>query len=447
VASRQALRWRGACAILRGVTHAHSALAPSLYAETAPPASPTPPLEDDADCSVAVVGAGYTGLSAALHLAEHGVDVAVLEAAEPGWGASGRNGGQVNPGLKDDPDAVEARFGPDLGGRMVETSYAAPELVFELVARHGIDCAAQRSGAIRAAYAARHIPAIRESHSQCARRGMPVELLEGEALRRATGSDRYVMAMLDRRGGQLEPLAYVRGLATAALRAGARLHGGTRATGLARQGDGWVVQTPRGRLRARQVVLATNGYTDDLWPGLRQSIVPVFSAIAASEPMPEALAEVVLPQRSSLYEVGRITVYARVDAAGRLLVGGRSVQREVTRAADLRYLSDYAARVWPGTAVLRWTHGWAGRLAITTDHYPHLHEPAPGLLAALGYNGRGVAMATMMGRQLARRVLGAAPAELDMPVTPIAPIPLHRFWRLGVEARIAWGRVQDRFGF
>jgi glycine/D-amino acid oxidase-like deaminating enzyme len=194
------------------------------------------------------------------------------------------------------------------------------------------------------------------------------------------------------------------------------------------------------------VILATNGYTDDLWPGLRRSIVPVFSAITASEPMADALARQVLPTRASLYEVGRITVYVRVDAANRLLIGGRSVQREVTQAEELGYLSAYAARLWPGTARLRWSHGWAGRLAITTDHYPHLHEPAPGLLAALGYNGRGVAMATMMGRQLARRALGATPAELDMPVTEIRTIPLHRFWRLGVEARILTGRLQDRLG-
>jgi glycine/D-amino acid oxidase-like deaminating enzyme len=428
------------------VTPDTHSLPPSLYAETAPPAPPTPPLEGDRDYAVAVVGAGYTGLSAALHLAEQSADVAVLEAAEPGWGASGRNGGQVNPGLKDDPDAVEARFGLELGARLVTMAYAAPDLVFELIARHGIACEALRSGTIRAAYLVRDVPPIRASFEQCARRGMPVELLERARLREATGSARYLAAMLDRRGGQLDPLAYARGLAAAALRAGARIHGATRVTRLVREGDGWRLETPQGVVRAGRVILATNGYTDDLWPGLRRSIVPVFSAITASEPMPDALARQVLPMRSALYEVGRITVYVRVDAASRLLIGGRSVQREVTRAEELRYLSAYATRLWPGAQGLRWTHGWAGRLAITTDHYPHLHEPAPGVLAALGYNGRGVAMATMMGQQLARRVLGASPAELDMPVTEIRTIPMHRFWRIGVEARILAGRLQDRFG-
>lgn len=429
------------------MTPERPSLPPSLYAETSAAAPRTPPLDGARNCAVAVVGAGYTGLSAALHLAEQGIDVVVLEAAEPGWGASGRNGGQVNPGLKDDPDVVEARFGRDLGGRMVAMAYAAPDLVFGLIERHGIACAAQRSGTIRAAYVARDVPAIRSSFEQCARRGMPVELLEGVRLQHATGSTRYIAATLDRRGGQLDPLAYARGLAAAALRAGARIHGATRVTRLTREGDRWRLETPGGSVHAGKVVLATNGYTDDLWPGLRRSIVPVFSAIVASEPMPQDLARQVLPTRSALYEVGRITVYARVDAANRLLIGGRSVQREVTRADELRYLSDYAARLWPGTAALRWTHGWAGRLAITTDHYPHLHEPAPGLHAALGYNGRGVAMATMLGQQLARRVAGASPAEIDMPVTDIRTIPLHAAWRLGVEARILAGRIQDRLGF
>jgi glycine/D-amino acid oxidase-like deaminating enzyme len=323
---------------------------PSLYARTVEPGPATPPINGNRSVAVAVVGAGYTGLSAALHLAEQGAEVAVLEAEEPGWGASGRNGGQVNPGLKDDPDAVDARFGPELGRRMVALAYAAPELVFQLIERHGIACAALRSGTIRAAYVPRDVPAIRASFEQCARRGMPVELLEGARLQEATGSTRYLAAMLDRRGGQLNPLAYARGLAAAALRAGARIHGATRVTRLAREGDAWRLETPRGVVRAGQVILATNGYTDDLWPRLRQSIVPVFSAITASEPMPEALARQVLPDRSSLYEVGRITVYVRVDADDRLLIGGRSVQREVTRPEELRYLGAYAARLWPGAA-------------------------------------------------------------------------------------------------
>ena len=241
-------------------------LPPSLYAETARPAAPTPPLDGDKRVAVAVVGGGFTGLSAALHLAEAGADVAVLEAQEPGWGASGRNGGQVNPGLKHDPDAIEADFGPDLGARMVAMSGDAPNVVFDLIRRHQITCEAMQGGTLRAAFSRRSAAAVRTSAAQGARRGGPVTVLEGDAIAAATGARRYICAMLDRRGGQVNPLGYARGLAQAAMQAGAAVHGATPVTAMRRNGGEWHVATPTGTVRAEHVVLATNGYTDDLWP-------------------------------------------------------------------------------------------------------------------------------------------------------------------------------------
>ncbi len=259
----------------------------SLYAETARPAPATPPLDGDKRVSVAVIGAGFTGLSAALHLAERGVDVAVLEAHEPGWGASGRNGGQVNPGLKHDPDTVEQDFGSDLGRRMVALSGNAPNTVFDLIQRHQIDCQALQSGTLRAAISPRDTAGLRTTTAQWARRDAPVALLEGAALQQTTGSTRYASALLDRRGGQVNPLGYARGLAQAAMQAGAAVFGDSPAQSVQRNGALWHVMTPRGTLRADKLVLATNGYTDDLWSGLRRSVVPVFSAIVSSEPLPE----------------------------------------------------------------------------------------------------------------------------------------------------------------
>ena len=157
-------------------------LPPSLYAQTARPPIDTPPLDGDRRVDVAVIGGGFTGLSAALHLADQGVAVAVLEAQEPGWGASGRNGGQVNPGLKHDPDQVVADFGADLGGRMVALSGDAPNIVFRLIQRHQIECDALQSGTLRAAFAARDAAGIRASAAQCARLGMPVEVLDEAAI-------------------------------------------------------------------------------------------------------------------------------------------------------------------------------------------------------------------------------------------------------------------------
>ncbi|MBV9734718.1 MAG: FAD-binding oxidoreductase [Acidisphaera sp.] len=418
----------------------------SLYAETARPAVRAAPLDGEKRASVAIVGGGFTGLSAALHLAERGTDVVVLEANEPGWGASGRNGGQVNPGLKPDPDTVERDFGPDLGGRMVRFSGNAPNVVFDLIKRHQIQCEAEQTGTFRAAFQARQAAEVRETAGQWIRRGAPAELLENAALHRATGTSRYTTALLDRRGGSLNPLGFACGLAQAAMQAGAAIHGATPARRVVRENGAWRVDTPSGTVRAERLILATNGYTDDLWPHLRRSIVPVFSAIAATETLPEPVAKAIMPSRSVLYEVASITVYYRRDRHNRLLMGGRGKQRDLSDMRDFQHLIRYAERLWPALKAVRWTHCWNGQLAITPDHYPHLHEPAPGVLAALGYNGRGVAMATATGALLARRVLGAANDALDLPITDIRAMPFHRLWRSAVAARMVYGRLRDVLG-
>jgi len=417
----------------------------NLYRDTAPSAPDTPPLGGDARADLAVVGAGITGLSTALHAAQAGACVIVLEAHDPGFGASGRNGGQVNPGLKCDPQTVERDFGVELGARMNALAGGAPDLVFDLVKRHAIECEARRNGTLRAAVSAKHAAAVRLSAQQLIERGAPVEMLEGAALAEATGTDRYAAAMLDRRGGDLNPLGYARGLARAAIGLGARVHGGTRVLGVERMGRVWRLRTASGSVSAAQVVLATNGYTDSLWPQLRQTLVPVFGAIAASAPLPEAASRIILPQRPVLYESGLVTVYYRLDARQRLLIGGRGPMREIQTPAAIGHLTRYAASLWRSLEGVAWTHAWGGRLAFTRDHYPHVHEPAPGLLICLGYNGRGVAMATAMGAQLARRL--AHPSEpIDMPVTSLRPIRMHALWPIAVKAAILSGRIRDAIG-
>src|ERR1700690_839408 len=233
---------------------------PNFFRDPAEPAVPTPPLEGDARADIAIVGGGITGLSTALHVAEQGAKVILLEAEEPGWGASGRNGGQVNAGLKLDPDLVERDHGVELGGRMNALAGDAPALVFDLIKRHAIRCEARQNGTLRAAVGANHAAAIRISVEQLTRRGAPVEYMEGPEIARATGTARYVAALFDRRGGDLTPLSFGRGLARAAIGAGALVHGGTRVSRLARAGNSWKLHTDRGLAVAGQVVLATNGY-------------------------------------------------------------------------------------------------------------------------------------------------------------------------------------------
>jgi glycine/D-amino acid oxidase-like deaminating enzyme len=428
------------------VTHKSLALPPSLYADTAVSPNPTPPLDIDKNVSVAIIGGGFAGLSTALHLAEQGTDAIVLEAQEPGWGASGNNGGQLNPGLKLDPDTIEVRFGADLGQRMIAFAYNTPTFTLDLVRRHQIACEARQNGTLRAAYHAASAVAVEITAEQCVRRGMPVSVLDRNAVREATGTDRYVRAMLDRRGGDLQPLSYARGLARAALATGAAIYGRTPATSLRREGGRWRIETPRAVVRAEKVLIATNGFTDDLWPGLRRTIVPMFSSIAATEPLPDDVARQIMPTRSVLYESGHITVYYRVDASNRLLMGGRGPMQWIRDPSAVAYLMRYATRLWPALRDIGWTHGWNSRLAMTADHYPHVHEPGPGALVYLGCNGRGVALATAMGQQLARRLIEGETAEVDMPITPLKPIRFHALWPVAVKTLVLYGRIRDRLG-
>ena len=421
-------------------------LPPSLYADTAVPPVPTPPLSADKSVPVAIIGGGFTGLSTALHLAEQGVSATVLEAQEPGWGASGNNGGQINPGLKHDPDQIEADFGADLGRRMIDFAYGTTNVTLDLIRRYQIPCEARQNGTLRAAYNEAGVAAIATTAKQCIARGMPVKLLNATELREITGSDRYLGAMQDARGGDLHPLSYVRGLARAAIGAGVAVHGETQAVSLRRDAGRWRIETPRAVVHADKVLLATNGFTDDLWPALRRTIVPVFSSIACTAPLSDEVAQSIMPSRPVLYESGHITVYYRIDQRNRLLMGGRGPMRWINRPTDVAYLMRYAERLWPQLKGVSWTHGWNSRLAITADHYPHVHEPAENLLVSLGCNGRGVALSTAMGAQLARRLIGGDKAGIDMPVTGIKPIPMHPFWRVGVTAAVLTGRVRDRLG-
>ncbi len=423
--------------------HLRASLPPSLYADTARPAPETPPLDGDRAASVCIIGGGFTGLSAALHLAGQGTDVVVLERNEPGWGASGRNGGQVNPGLKHDPDTVEQDFGPELGPRMVAMAWNAPNVVFDIIARNQIACEASQTGTMRAVFQTNNLADIRAAYEQGAQRGMPVELLDKAAMAARTGTDRYLGALLDTRGGHVNPLGYARGMAQAAMQAGAAVHGGTPATKVSRDGAAWKVQTPTGTVTADRLVIGTNGYTDDLWPKLRRSVVPVYSGIAASEPLAEEIARTIMPHRASVYELGRITTYYRLDRWNRVLMGGRSQQADIAGADQLPFLMNYAKRLWPAVGQLKWTHGWSGQLAITPDHYPHVHEPAPGVLVCVAYNGRGVALSTAMGPQLAKRTLGGAAAQIDMPITGLKEIPFHGLWKSAVAARVLYGRIRD----
>ena len=419
------------------------ALPESLWAATAPPAASFAPLEGERSADLCVVGGGFTGLSAALHAAEAGADVVLVEAAEPGWGASGRNGGQVIPGLKLDPDDLERRLGTDRGEALVDFAGSAPDLVFELIARHGIECSARREGWIHAVHASPALAGEEERVRQWRERGVEIDMLDRDQVAALLGTEAYLAGSLDRRGGWLQPLAYARGLACAAELCGAQLHAESPATRIERSGGGWRVSTPRGVVVARQVLICTNAYTDALWPRLGRSFVPISSYQVATSPLPENLRARILPKGHAASDTRRLLKYFCMDPAGRLVMGGRGRFRETGKRALYRHIVASLGQLFPDARDATLEFYWSGRVALTLDSLPSIFELGPGFWGGGGYNGRGVAMATAVGRLLAR-CAGGEVAE-GLPFRPVAPrpIPLHGFRRPAIELAVVWKRLLD----
>ena len=415
----------------------------SLWAATAPHGPECPPLTSDDTADVVVVGAGYTGLSTALHLARSGRRVVVLDAGEPGWGCSGRNGGQVNPGgVKVLPEEILAALGPVWGERLVEFGDRSCDLVFELIERYRIECEALRPGYVSGGYGTRGRRFNREWARQWWERGREVRFLERDEIAELIGTRRYDSGMHDLRGGSVQPLAYARGLARAAMEEGAVIHGASAATAIVRDRSGWSVRTERASVASEIVVLATNGYTGDLWPGLRRSVVPVASFVTATAPLGHNVLPSVLPGRHAVSETARVIVYYRLDRQGRFIIGGRGRWFDVTDRGDASHVRAAAVRLFPQLEEVDWEYHWAGWPAITRDHLPRLFALDRGVYAGLGYNGRGVASATLMGQQIANVVLDEA--EPLVQVRGPERFALHRYRQIGISYHLLAGSLFDR---
>jgi glycine/D-amino acid oxidase-like deaminating enzyme len=396
---------------------------------------------------VCVIGAGYAGLSTALHLAEAGVQTMVIEAQEPGYGASGRNGGQVIPGLKYDPDDLEAMFGRERGARLVDFAGRTADAVFDLVVKHRMAVAHVRQGWIQGAHSRTTVEEVKRRADQWGRRGAPVASFSKAETDRHLGTTEYLASWIDRRGGAVQPLAYARGLAKAALAAGAAIHGRTPVTRLEREDGRWIVITRGGaRVTADRVVVCTNAYAGHLWPQLGQTIIAPNSYQIATEPLSNDVRKSILPFGQVSSDARKLLLYFRLDDRGRLLLGGRGPFREPRDARDWRHLEAMLGRLFPQVKDARIEYRWCGRVAITRDFLPHLHEPAPGLLIDIGCMGRGVALQTALGQAMARYLASGLADALPLPPVPIRAIPFHSLNRAYFAAAVAWYRFLDRRG-
>ncbi|MDG4648516.1 FAD-binding oxidoreductase [Roseibacterium sp. SDUM158017] len=395
----------------------------SLWDRSAEEPDHEAPLPGDATADVAIVGGGYTGLSTALHGAGKGLDCLVLEARRIGHGGSGRNAGLVNAGVWHPPGAVRAALGPTYGPRFVERFGAAPEYVFSLIERHQIRCEATREGTIHAAHAASGLKGLVGRHAEWSRLGAPVEMLDREQVAELTGTRAFAGGLLDRRAGTVNPMGYVRGLARAARGAGARIATGVRVTALRPDGAQWIVETDRGTVRARAVVLGTNAYTDELWPGLRNvfTTIPYFQF--ATAPL-GAEGATILPGRQGLWDTAKIMSSLRRDAAGRLVVGSMGrVMGDARDGLSRRWAEKRLRRLFPHLGEITFEEAWHGEIALTPDHLPRIHQLAQNLYTPIGYNGRGITTGTVFGRAMAELLTGMDPADLPLPMSGVRNVP------------------------
>ena len=415
----------------------------SIWAATAPKPIDAPALEGDLDVDVVVVGGGITGLSTALHL-RPGASVAVLEANELGFGASGRNNGLAIPTLtRPDPDDLVREFGPDTGERAVALVRDSAALVFDLIRRHDMELAGEQTGWIQPVHTPGRMKIAERRVRQWSARGARVELLSRDRLASMIGSEAWHGGWMAHDGGTIHPLAYVRGLAKAAAGLGASIHTHSPATGIERAGDRWRVSTPRGSVTAGQVVLATNAYSDDLWPGLRRTIVPIWSYQCATAPLSDNVRKSVLPGRHALSDTRGDLHFCRYDWDGRLISGAGLVVPFGYEGRVRERITARLARLFPQLGEVAIHEVWRGYVGMTPDWLPRLHILAPGVVAWIGCNGRGVALATAMGPVLADMVRGRPAAELPLPVTEPRPIPLHGMVQRLASSFMLMKRWQD----
>jgi glycine/D-amino acid oxidase-like deaminating enzyme len=394
---------------------------------------------------VAVIGGGYTGLSAARTLARGGARVAVLETDAIGAGASSRNGGQVLTGLKVGAPALLARFGPERAKRFFRASLEAIEFLAALLAEEGIECGFARTGHVEAAFKPAHFDAFRREEDLLGRVfDHHVHVVPRSGQRAELGSDLYHGLLVDEHSAALHPARYVGGLARAAAGAGALLRPFTSAIAIVRSAGGFEVVTVEGAVRARDVLIATNGYTGALCPALRRRIVPLGSYLIATAPLPEDVVTRLLPRGRVAFDSKAFLFYFRLSADRRLVFGGRAqftpaTARSTRRAAEI--LRRGMVEVFPELAGVAVDFAWSGNIGLTRDLLPRSGR-RDGLHYALGYAGHGVAMATWLGHLVARRILGGAPDDPFWEL-PLPAIPLYRGrpWFLPLAG--AWYRLQD----
>jgi len=400
-----------------------------------------------AEVDVAVIGAGVTGLNAAREMVRSGLSVAVLDSGEVGAGASTVNGGMLNYGLKASTAKVLERHGPTLGREFWDAALASIDYVEELVATEDIECFFDRSGAAELGYQTQNLEQFREEAEWMRTNlGFDTEVVPNEDITSVVGSDEFHCALVDSAGAGLHPARYVYGLARRVGDAGASIVEHAEALNIAKHTSGYQILTPKGKMTAGKVLLATNGYTEARpVPELRRRVVPIGSYIVVTEPLPAETVERLIPRNRMLWTSRRFLNYFRRTPDNRILLGGRnnlSTDLDLQESANI--LRATTVGVFPELRDVEFTHTWSGKLGITFDLMPHIGQ-IEGMWYALGYGGHGLGIGSYVGAEVGRLIsdqIDRSPfAEISHPTRPYYR---QKAWFLPAAA--PWYRFLDRLG-
>jgi len=420
-----------------------AACPPSWYAASAAPLPEQPVLEGAVQADVCILGAGYTGLTAALELAEAGYRVVVVEAQRVGWGASGRNGGQAIVGYGCEQDTLERLLGPEQARLLFDLSREAMDRLRGRIARHRIDCD-WRDGHAHVPIRPRQERALRAGIVEMAQRyDYPLEWWDRARLRRELASDRYLGAMYDPASGHLHPLEYCRGLARAALAAGVRIYEQSPVVELV-QGAKPVLRTARGQATGDFAVLAGNAWLRGIAPELESRVMPVGTYIAATAPLGEAGARGLIRNDMAVADVNWALDYFRLSRDHRLLFGGRASYSSYP-PPNLRAVMQRRIRtVFPQLGEVPVDYLWGGYVDISLNRAPHWGRMGGNVYFAQGFSGHGVATTGLAGRLLAEAITGQSRRLDAFARIPHAPFPGGRLLRMPLlVAAMSWYRLRD----
>ena len=405
----------------------------SLWAAVTPAGPELPELAGAQEADVVVIGGGFTGLSTALHLRDAGLDVAVVEAMEPGWGASGRNNGQVIPTLsRPDPEDIIAKHGA-AGERFVALLRDSASILFDLTRRYNIPAEQEQTGWVQPVHSPGRIKIAERRVRQWSKFGAPVELLSRDQVRDMLGSDAWFGGFWNRSGGHINPLALSRGLAGVVVEKGARIFARSPATSIARRDGKWLVKTALGQISGKALVVATNAYSDEfsksLIPDLAREVVPVLSWQMATQPLSDNVRKTIIPGRQAMSDTHGELYFARYDARNRLVTGGAVIGPGNKAERIKARVTERLQRLWPQIGDVSFDYVWNGYVGMTTDFLPRMHRLGPDAYGWTGCNGRAVALSIALGGELAKAVHGAAERDLALPFTEPTPIPAHGLLR------------------